>query len=275
MADILLDVQGLQAGYGGRQVLRQVSFQAGGGELIGLIGPNGAGKSTLLKALRGLLPAEGRIGIKGKSLGDYTPQEMAKVVAYLPQHSHMPFAFTVREVVLMGRAPHLRWWQREGAQDVRIAEACMEYMAVADLADTPVNTLSGGQRQRVLLAKVLAQQTPLLLLDEPASGLDLFYQEELFRFCRELCQAGRTILLVVHDLALAARFCSRLLLVGQGGLLADGEPRAVLQPELLSRAYGVSVYVGFHPQTGHADIYTKEMGRRQELLPLLMGGDAS
>ena len=272
MADILLDVQGLQAGYGGRQVLREVSFRAGSGELIGLIGPNGAGKSTLLKSLRGLLPAEGHIKIKGKSIGDYIPQDMARVVAYLPQHSHVPFAFTVREVVLMGRAPHLRWWQREGEQDVRIADAAMEYMAVTDLADKPVNALSGGQRQRVLLAKILAQQTPLLFLDEPASGLDLFYQEELFRFCRELCQAGRTILLVVHDLALAARFCSRLLLIGSGALLADGSPQEVLQPQLLSQAYGVPVYVDFHPVTGHADIYTRQSENEQRLFPLLLGG---
>lgn len=275
MTDLLLDVQGLQAGYGGRQVLRQVSLQAGKGELIGLIGPNGAGKSTLLKSLRGLLPAKGNIKIQDKDLQDYTPQELAKVLSYLPQHSHVPFAFTVQEVVLMGRAPHLRWWQREGAEDRRIAGACMEYMAVADLADMPVNNLSGGQRQRVLLAKVLAQQTPLLLLDEPASGLDIFYQEELFRFCRELCEAGRTILLVVHDLALAARFCSRLLLVGKGGILADGEPRAVLKPGLLSQAYGAKVYVDFHPQTGHADIYTKGQDSQRKLLPLLLGGAES
>jgi len=275
MTDLLLDVQNLQAGYGGRQVLRQVSLQAGKGELIGLIGPNGAGKSTLLKALRGLLPAKGTVKIQDKALPDYTPQELARVLAYLPQHSQMPFAFTVQEVVLMGRAPHLRWWQREGAQDKRVAKACMEYMAVADLAGMPLNNLSGGQRQRALLAKVLAQQTPLLLLDEPASGLDLFYQEELFRFCCELCEAGRTILLVVHDLALAARFCSRLLLVGNGGILADGKPRAVLKPGLLSQAYGAKVYVDFHPQTGHADIYTKGRDSQRKLLPLLMGGAES
>lgn len=272
MANNLLIVQNLQTGYNGQRILGKVSFQAGGGELIGLIGPNGVGKSTLLRALRGLLPSTGQILIQGRELKSYTPQEIARVLAYLPQHSRIPFAFTVQEVVLMGRAPHLRWWQREGEQDLRIAKACMEYMAVTDLAAVPLNKLSGGQRQRVLLAKVLAQQTPLMLLDEPASGLDLFYQEELFRFCRELCQAGRTILLVVHDLALAARFCSRLLLLGGGTLLADDEPRAVLQPELLSRAYGVSVYVDFNPRTGHADVYTRAAPQRQTLLPLLLGG---
>lgn len=273
MAEVLLNVENLQAGYGGRQVFSQVSFSAGRGELIGLIGPNGAGKSTLLKALRNLLPAQGQIELKGKKLSVYTPQDMAKAVAYLPQQSRVPFAFTVQEVVLMGRAPHLRWWQREGPDDLKIAQAAMEYMAVDDLAAVPVNDLSGGQRQRVLLAKILAQQTPLLLLDEPASGLDLFYQEELFRFCQELCQAGRTILLVVHDLALAARFCSRLLLLGQGKLLADGSTREVLQPKLLGQAYGVPVHVEFHPVTGHADIYTQSPEQQRRLLPLLGGGE--
>ncbi|MCR5757335.1 MAG: ABC transporter ATP-binding protein [Selenomonas sp.] len=272
MAERLLYVRNLQAGYGNKHVFSQVTFAAGGGELIGIIGPNGAGKSTLLKSLLGQLTASGRIELMGKSLSAYRQQSLARMVAYLPQQSQIPFEFTVQDVVLMGRAPHMRWWQREGKQDIRIAQAAMEYMAVADFAAMSVNDLSGGQRQRVLLAKVLAQQTPLLLLDEPASGLDLFYQEELFRFCRELCQAGRTILVVVHDLALAARFCSRLLLLGKGNLLADGPPRMVLQPQLLTRAYGVPVCVDFHPNTGHADIYTRRVVQDSKLLPLLVGG---
>lgn len=273
MAERLLYVRNLQAGYGNKHVFSQVTFAAGGGELIGIIGPNGAGKSTLLKSLLGQLTASGRIELMGKSLSAYRQQSLARMVAYLPQRSQIPFEFTVQDVVLMGRAPHMRWWQREGKKDIRIAQAAMEYMAVADFATMSVNDLSGGQRQRVLLAKVLAQQTPLLLLDEPASGLDLFYQEELFRFCRELCQAGRTILVVVHDLALAARFCSRLLLLGKGNLLADGPPRLVLQPQLLTRAYGVPVCVDFHPNTGHADIYTRQMVQDSQLLQLLVGGD--
>ena len=272
MAERLLYVRNLQAGYGNKHVFSQVTFAAGGGELIGIIGPNGAGKSTLLKSLLGLLTASGRIELMGKSLSAYRQQSLARMVAYLPQQSQIPFEFTVQDVVLMGRAPHMRWWQREGKKDIRIAQAAMEYMAVADFAAMSVNDLSGGQRQRVLLAKVLAQQTPLLLLDEPASGLDLFYQEELFRFCRELCQAGRTILVVVHDLALAARFCSRLLLLGKGNLLADGPPRMVLQPQVLTRAYGVPVCVDFHPNTGHADIYTRQVVQDSKLLPLLVGG---
>ncbi|SFH77455.1 iron complex transport system ATP-binding protein [Selenomonas ruminantium] len=267
MEQCLLMVRKLQAGYDRRQVLQDISFAMGSGELVGLIGPNGAGKSTLLKAIRGLMPAEGEVCIAGRQLGDYGPQELARTMAYLPQQSKVPFAFTVEQVVLMGRSPYLRWWQRESGRDRQIAAACMDYMAVRGLAAMPLNSLSGGQRQRVLLAKVLAQQTPLLLLDEPASGLDLFYQEELFRFCRDICAAGRSVLLVVHDLSLAARFCSRLLLLGKGQLLADGVPAEVLTAERLSEAYGVPVQVGFHPVTGHADIYTERKGRRQGILP--------
>lgn len=152
----------------------------------------------------------------------------------------------------------------------------MAYTGVLSLAEQPVNALSGGQRQRVLLAKILAQQTSVLLLDEPAAGLDLMYQEEIFRFCQDLCAAGRTVLLVVHELGLAARFCSRLLLTANGQLLADGQPAEVLTETLLEQAYGVPVRVSSNPRTGHADIYTakdKADARQQQLLPVILGKD--
>ena len=134
--------------------------------------------------------------------------------------------------------------------------------------------MSGGQRQRVLLAKVLAQQTPVLFLDEPATGLDIIYQEEIFRFCRELCAAGKTVVLVAHELSLAARFCSRLLLIGRGALLADGLPREVLTAELLTRAYGAPIKVVENPLTNHAEVFTeaeKGAGRKSHLLQVILG----
>ena len=150
----------------------------------------------------------------------------------------------------------------------------MAYTGVSDLADSPLHAMSGGQRQRVLLAKVLAQQTPVLFLDEPATGLDIIYQEEIFRFCRELSAAGKTVLLVAHELSLAARFCSRLLLIGRGTLLADGRPQEVLTDELLSLAYGAPVRVVENPLTHHAEIYTEaeESGaRKHHLLKVILG----
>ena len=276
--DKILEVEGLSAGYGEKTILQQVSFTADTGEMIGIIGANGSGKSTLLKTLRGLLPPlQGHILYSGRDAGQLTAGEFSRRAAYLQQQTMVPFGYTAREIVMTGRYPYLSWWQQEGSGDEAVVRACMEYTGVAELADQPLHTLSGGQRQRVLLAKVLAQQTPLLLLDEPAAGLDIFYQEEIFRFCRELCQAGKTVLMVVHELSLAARFCSRLLLMGEHGLLADGRPRQVLRPEALSRAYGVAMEAVENPLTNHMDIFTSLPARderHREWLQILLGRTA-
>ncbi len=263
------------AGYNGKVILENVSFSVGEGEIVGLIGPNGAGKSTLLKTLRGILPIlSGTAMLMGDDINALAAKDFARRAAYLQQHVEMTFDYTARDIVLAGRYPYLSWWSQEKAHDLAIAEACMAYTGVSDLADSPLHAMSGGQRQRVLLAKVLAQQTPVLFLDEPATGLDIIYQEEIFRFCRELCTAGKTVLLVAHELSLAARFCSRLLLIGRGTLLADGRPQEVLTDELLSQAYGAPVRVVENPLTHHAEVYTEpqESGaRKHHLLEVILG----
>ena len=263
------------AGYNGKVILENVSFSVGEGEIVGLIGPNGAGKSTLLKTLRGILPMlSGSAALMGDDINTLDAKEFARRAAYLQQRVEMTFDYTARDIVLAGRYPYLSWWSQEKAHDLAIAEACMAYTGVSDLADSPLHAMSGGQRQRVLLAKVLAQQTPVLFLDEPATGLDIIYQEEIFRFCRELCTAGKTVLLVAHELSLAARFCSRLLLIGGGTLLADGRPQEVLTDELLSQAYGAPVRVVENPLTHHAEVYTEpeESGTwKQHLLEVILG----
>ena len=247
----MIRADAVYAGYNGRVILENVSFSVGEGEIVGLIGPNGAGKSTLLKTLRGILPMlSGSAALMG---GDIN---------------------TARDIVLAGRYPYLSWWSQERENDLAIAEACMAYTGVSELADNPLHAMSGGQRQRVLLAKVLAQQTPVLFLDEPATGLDIIYQEEIFRFCRELSAAGKTVLLVAHELSLAARFCSRLLLIGRGTLLADGVPKDVLTDGLLSQAYGAPVRVVENPLTRHAEVYTEPppIGEREKhLLNVILG----
>ena len=271
----MIRVAGLYAGYERQVILENVSFGIAAGEMVGLIGPNGAGKSTLLKTMRGILaPLAGEISVMGQRIGDLPAKEFAKSAAYLQQHMEMTFDYSAREVVLSGRYPYLSWWRQEQAHDIAIAEACMAYTGVAELAEKPLQAMSGGQRQRVLLAKVLAQQTPVLFLDEPATGLDIIYQEEIFRFCRELCAAGKTVVLVAHELSLAARFCSRLLLVGRGALLADGLPREVLTAELLTRAYGAPIKVVENPLTNHAEVFTeaeKGAGRKSHLLQVILG----
>lgn len=271
----MIRADAVYAGYNGRVILENVSFSVGEGEIVGLIGPNGAGKSTLLKTLHGILPMlSGSAALMGDDINTLDAKEFARRAAYLQQRVEMTFDYTARDIVLAGRYPYLSWWSQEREHDLAIAEACMAYTGVSELADNPLHAMSGGQRQRVLLAKVLAQQTPVLFLDEPATGLDIIYQEEIFRFCRELSAAGKTVLLVAHELSLAARFCSRLLLIGRGTLLADGVPKDVLTDGLLSQAYGAPVRVVENPLTRHAEVYTEPppIGEREKhLLNVILG----
>ncbi|QDR79089.1 ABC transporter ATP-binding protein [Sporomusa termitida] len=268
MKRAIVNVQALRAGYEKKIVLQDISFSAGQGELIGIIGANGAGKSTLLRTMRGLLPRQGgRVELLGREVGTIPEKALAKQVAFLQQAVEIGFGYTSKEVVAAGRYPYLSWWQGESPEDEKIIRESMEYTDVLSLADTPLANISGGQKQRVLLAKVLAQQTPILFLDEPMTGLDVVYQEEIFRFCQRLCHQGKTILLVVHDLSAAARFCSRLLLIGRGGLLADGPPTAVLTREHLSQAYGLPVQVVHNPVTGSVEVFAGLRRNKNEQLP--------
>ena len=240
----VLQVDNLQIGYGSRCVLKEASFSIGKGEIVGIIGCNGAGKSTLLKTIRGLLPKQGgSVSYFGKPLEEYQDKELATKIAYLQQHVELGFGYTGKDIVMAGRYPYMKWWERESEADEKLALACMAYTGTADLADRPINEVSGGQKQRILIAKVLAQQTPIIFLDEPTTGLDMVYQEEIFRFAKALAGQGKTVLMVVHELNLASKYCSRILLLGEGTLLADGAPQAVFTEELLSRAYKADICV--------------------------------
>ena len=240
----VLQVEKLQIGYGTRCVLKEASFSIGKGEIVGIIGCNGAGKSTLLKTIRGLLPKQGgSVRYFGKPLEEYGDKELATKIAYLQQHVELGFGYTGKDIVMAGRYPYMKWWERESDADEKLALACMEYTGTVDLAERPVTEVSGGQKQRILIAKVLAQQTPIIFLDEPTTGLDMVYQEEIFRFAKALAGQGKTVLMVVHELNLASKYCSRILLLGEGTLLADGAPLEVFTEELLSRAYKADICV--------------------------------
>ena len=254
----IIQVNDVTVGYDrGERILHDLNFSIQGGDFVGIIGKNGAGKSTLLKSMRGFLPlGKGEILLANRRVQDYSQRELARKIAYLQQQVELTFDYTVRDMVMAGRYPYKKWWQQQGDEDGRIIEACMKYTDVLDMAERPIRALSGGQRQRVLLAKVLAQQTPVLFLDEPAAGLDLFYQEQIFRFCRELSSRGKTVVMVVHELSLADRYCSRLMLLKQGNVLADAAPQQVLTDELLSAGYGTAIHARRNLETGHADIYT-------------------
>ena len=268
----VIEVKDLKAGYEKKNILTNVSFSIGQGEMVGIIGANGAGKSTLLKTLRGLLPIQGGlISLFDQDITSIDEKTFAKQVAYLQQHVEVPFEYTGKEIVIAGRYPYMKWWESETSEDEKIVKDCMEYTGVSDFSDKPVSELSGGQWQRILLAKVLAQKTPVLFLDEPTTGLDIVYQEEMFRFCKALSEKGKTVLMVVHELNLAYKFCSRLLLVGDGKILADGAPKTVLTEENLEKAYKTPLNIISHASSGggieiNIKESTEEFMRKEELL---------
>ena len=269
--ETVITVNDLSAGYQNKSILNNVSFSVKRGEMIGIIGPNGAGKSTLLKTIRGLLPKQkGSIVLFETDIDALSERDFARNVAYLQQHVDVSFGYTGKELVMAGRYPYLEWWQGESADDETIVRQCMEYTGVWDLADTSVEQVSGGQKQRILLAKVLAQKTPILFLDEPTTGLDIVYQEEIFRFCETLCKAGKTVIMVAHEVNLAAKFCNRLLLVANGGILADGSPEEVLDAGHLSIAYNVPVKVIKNPNSGGIEITTLPSRAEEERKELLI-----
>ena len=269
--ETVITVNDLSAGYQNKSILNNVSFSVKRGEMIGIIGPNGAGKSTLLKTIRGLLPKQkGSIVLFEKDIDALSERDFARNVAYLQQHVDVSFGYTGKELVMAGRYPYLEWWQGESADDETIVRQCMEYTGIWDLADTSVEKVSGGQKQRILLAKVLAQKTPILFLDEPTTGLDIVYQEEIFRFCETLCKAGKTVIMVAHELNLAAKFCNRLLLVANGGILADGSPEEVLDAGHLSIAYNVPVKVIKNPNSGGIEITTLPSRAEEDRKELLI-----
>lgn len=248
----MLKIRGLTATYGEIVALRDVSLSLASGELLGVVGPNGSGKSTMVRAItRVIRPQQGDIQLNGRMAADLPQRELARRVAVVPQNPSLPDAFTVVEVALMGRTPHLGLLQSEGGADLAAVRRALEQTDTWGLAHRRLGELSGGERQRVVVARALAQETPLLLLDEPTAHLDVGHQAAVMELVRSLCRAeGKAILAVVHDLTLAAQYCDRLVMLNEGRVVAEGAPQEVLSPEVLSSVYGTKVWVFPHPLTG-------------------------
>jgi iron complex transport system ATP-binding protein len=232
--------------------LDEVSFAIEAGEVFGVIGPNSAGKTTLLRLLtRVVAPARGEVRLDGRPIRHLAHAELAREIAVVPQEAPRPFPFSVEQLVLMGRYPHAPGRFFETDADRALASAAMEATGVAHLAALPLEQLSGGERQRAMLARALAQQPRLLVLDEPTSHLDLRYQAETAGLLRRLNdERGMTVLLVSHDLNLAGEVCDRLLLLGGGRVARLGAPADVLQREALERVFGCAVVVDVNPASG-------------------------
>ena len=236
--------EGLTFAYGSRAVFRDVTFEIRPGELVALCGPNGAGKSTLLRVLVGMQRSRaGQVLLGGDPVGQLSRREIARRAALLPQDAPAELPLTVRESVALGRLPHLGRFEAEGKADVAAVDRALAATDTAALADRPVTDLSGGERHRVHLARALAQEAPLVLLDEPTAGLDLAHQLQALDLLRATVDRGRGALIAIHDLTLAARSCDRLLLLADSELRADGPPEQVLTPDTLARFFAVRATV--------------------------------
>ena len=235
----------------GQALVEGVDFTARPGEFVGLIGPNGAGKTTLLRTLSKLVaPSAGTVYLDRQDLAHQSARRIAQQVALVPQTTVLDFGFTCLEVVLMGRNPHLRRFQVETQRDRDLAHAAMERTAIRPFATRLITELSGGERQRVIVARALAQEPRLLLLDEPTANLDVHHQLQLLGLVRGLVDQGLTAVGAIHDLTLAARYCDRLVLLHEGRVLAAGTVAAVLTPANLARAFGVRAVVERDPWLG-------------------------
>ena len=234
-----------------KALLERVRLHADQGQLVGLIGPNGAGKSTLLRAIAGVLrPQEGAVWLEGEELKTIPARDVAARMALVPQIAPYTHGFTARELVLMGRYPHLGRFQIEGAADEAIAREAMELTETEEFAERTLDTLSGGERQRVFVSRALAQQPRVLLLDEPTANLDVLHKLRVLDLVRRLVDEGLTAVAAIHDLGMAARYCDRLVLLNGGRVLAEGSPEDVLVPEIIERAFGVHSAVYRDPATG-------------------------
>ncbi len=232
----------------GRRIVTGIDLAVGDQEFAGLVGPNGSGKSTILKAIyRVHRPSAGRVLLDGSDLLSLRPKDAARRIAVVAQESTSEFDFTVREMVMIGRTPHKRSFDRDTAADRDIVDGAIERVGCGSLAQRRFNALSGGEKQLVLIARALAQEASHLILDEPTNQLDIHHQVEILEIVAGL---GVTVLAALHDLSLAALFCHTIHVLSDGSLVTTGPPGAVLTPETIRRAYGADVLVISHPDTG-------------------------
>lgn len=249
---VVLEADQVSAGYPGRPVLDRISLEARAGELLAVLGPNGAGKSTLVRVLSGTLaPSAGRVLLRGRPLSELRRREIAREIAVVPQESDVSFGFSVRQVVMMGRAPHQTGLLLASGEDESIVRDALERCELVELAERPISELSGGERRRVTIARALCQRAGAMILDEPAAHLDVRHAAAVGELARRAVdERGVACVAVMHDLAAAARFADRVVLLQAGQVRARGVPDEVLRPELLAETYGVPIRVGADPEDG-------------------------
>lgn len=246
-------------------IFEGVNVELALGQMVGLIGANGAGKSTLLRLLLGIdKPTHGDISLFGQPLNDIARRDLARLITLVPQDSQINYAFSVEELVAMGRNPWLKRFQPAGSQDLEIIEQAMRQCDVMQFAKRSIHQLSGGERQRVLIARAIAQQTPVILLDEATASLDVCHQLEVLELSQALAEHGRLVLFAIHDLNMAARFCERLLLLADQDLYADGRPEQVLNEANLAHCFGLNAQVNSTEINGQGQLQITALSSAQK-----------
>lgn len=246
-----LHAEKLSLAYEGVSIIEQLNLEAPAGRITALVGPNGCGKSTLLRGLARLLkPKGGMVYLDGKAIHSLPTKQVAQQIGLLPQSPVAPAGLTVYELVAQGRYPHQSWFQQWSAEDSRYTQEALEITNLTHMADRPLDTLSGGQRQRAWIAMALAQETEILLLDEPTTFLDLAYQLEVLDLLHELNERGRTIIMVLHDLNQACRYADHVVAMRSGTIMAQGTPADVMTPELLKEVFQLNCQIVTDPISG-------------------------
>jgi len=268
----VLTIDGIDCAYGSIDVLKNINFVVNSGEFLGILGPNGSGKTTLLRGIsRVLKPKKGAILIDEKDVYTMKTADVAKQMAVVPQTTPITFDFTVLEVVLMGRNPHMGRFQMEGKQDLEIAKNAMELTRTWEFADRSVTELSGGERQRVIIARALTQEPRILLLDEPTTHLDISNQLEIMDLIKNLCETKNLLIVAVfHDFNLAARYCDSIILLKEGKIVAAGKSEDTLTSENVRKVFSVDTIVKKHPVTGYLHVIpiSRPLNQRQKTMSI-------
>ena len=241
---------------GEREILKNISFQCKEEEIIGIIGPNGSGKTTLLKTINGINQIKsGNIFFNERNIREYKEKELAQNISFMNQNTNLGFDFPCVDVVVLGRYPYLERFQEYGKKDREIAERYMQLTDTLKFKDKSILELSGGERQRVLFAKVLTQESKVMLLDEPSASMDMMYEDELFKIVKKMQEEKKTVIAVIHNLRIAIKYCTRLILLSNGKIVADGTPKEVITEENLNKVYGINAKIYKNPITEELDFY--------------------
>jgi iron complex transport system ATP-binding protein len=263
-----LEIQNINLNYGQHSVVKDLSFQLSPGELLGLVGPNGCGKTSIIKSLsRVLTPNSGSILLDGKETNIISRLDLARIIGVVPQNPSLPETFTVFEVVILGRNPHLGLLSGESARDIAAVWQAMERTGITHLAKRKIGELSGGEKQRVTIARVLAQEPQIILMDEPTANLDISQQMDILHLITGMClEKNIAGLIAIHDLNVAAQYCSRIIMLKDGEIVAEGRPVEVITAENVREVFGADMTIYLHPENNLPIVLPNGNHRRQKIL---------